>query len=185
MQNYEWYPTAAADFIKAKIHSESPIAILKNRKIWIEPTIEDLISWGEYLCEAKYLSIDIETKNKQITCIGFAPSNEESFVIPFWDKFGNHWENHADEAIAYRVTRAICKSKAIKIFQNGLYDIQYLARYKIPVLHFLEDTMIKHHSLYPDLPKGLDYLGSIYTDEVAWKRWRVRGGDTQEYKKDE
>ena len=31
------------------------------------------------------------------------------------------------------------------------------------------DTMLLHHALQPKSPKGLDYLGSVYTDESAWK----------------
>jgi uracil-DNA glycosylase len=185
IRNYEWHATAVADFMKVKLHSVSPEAWPKNRKIYLEPTVEDLLTWQERLCRAEFLAMDIETKHRQITCIGFSPSNAESYVIPFWNKKGNHWEDPKDEALAYRVTRAICRSPAVKILQNGLYDLQYLAKYSIPVQGFSEDTMIKHHALYPALPKGLDYLGSLYTDEVAWKRWRVRGGDTQELKKDE
>ena len=29
--------------------------------------------------------------------------------------------------------------------------------------------MLLHHALQPESPKGLDYLGSIYTNEAAWK----------------
>jgi hypothetical protein len=32
-----------------------------------------------------------------------------------------------------------------------------------------EDTMLLHHALYPELQKGLGFLGSIYTNESSWK----------------
>jgi hypothetical protein len=36
--------------------------------------------------------------------------------------------------------------------------------------------MILHHSMYPEMPKSLAFLGSIYTNEVAWKKMRDRHG---------
>jgi len=29
--------------------------------------------------------------------------------------------------------------------------------------------MLWHHSEYPELPKSLGYLASLYCDEIAWK----------------
>lgn len=183
--NYEWRPLVVADFMKAKAESESAEAHLLDRVVHYRPRINEVEDWADYLCAQPKLAFDIETKAKQITCIGFAPSKLESFVIPFWTRSGNYWDDPADEARAYRAVRRICKSPAIKIAQNGMYDVSYLAAYGIAVNNFLHDTMIAHHALYPALPKGLDFLGSLYTNEVAWKRWRVRGGDTNEYKREE
>ena len=75
------------------------------------------------------------------------------------------------------------RTATYSIFQNGIYDVQYLMKYRIRVRNFSEDTMLLHHSLYPALPKSLDFLGSIYANEQAWKRWRLRGDE--DYKKDE
>lgn len=67
---------------------------------------------------------------------------------------------------------------------NYLLTPTSLARYnKIPVAQAsqwlaneglftrgeVEDTMLLHHALQPELPKKLGYLGSIYTNEIAWK----------------
>jgi hypothetical protein len=38
--------------------------------------------------------------------------------------------------------------------------------------------MILHHALYPELPKGLGFMGSIYTNESSWKILRERGDDS-------
>ena len=32
--------------------------------------------------------------------------------------------------------------------------------------------MLVHHALYPELNKGLGFLGSIYMNEPAWKHLR-------------
>jgi hypothetical protein len=44
------------------------------------------------------------------------------------------------------------------------------------------DTMLLHHAMYPELPKSLGFLGSIYTNESAWKLMRQ---DSEELKRDE
>ena len=186
LRQYEWRPQVVADFIKTKIESGFPEARLINRLIYIEPTVNDLEDWTERLCREDFISFDIETSAKQITCIGFAPNLRECFVIPFWDvKTGNYWEREEDEVLAYKAMRRICASRSVKIAQNGLYDVSYLSKYNVKVTNFTEDTMIQSHSLYPAMPKGLDFLGSIYANERAWKRWRVRGGDTNEHKREE
>lgn len=184
LANYEWRPSVVADFMKIVRESASPHADLINRKVYIEPTRRDLEFWTERLCGEAQLAFDIETRAKQITCIGFAPNREESFVIPFWFGNENYWSQE-DEVFAYKCVRRICASPAVKIAQNGLYDVQYLFKYHIPVVNFLHDTMLLHHSLYPALQKGLDFLGSVYANDRAWKRWRVRGGDTHDLKRDE
>jgi DNA polymerase len=182
LRNYEARPSVVADFQKIKLESSSPFANLINRKIYLDPSKEDLSSWVSRLCSEPYLACDIETKARQITCMGFAPNKAEAFVIPLWTPKGNYWD-HEGEVLAYKAIKQICEADNIKIFQNGIYDIQYLIKYKIKVRNFSEDTMLLHHSLYPALQKGLDFLGSVYANERAWKRWRLRGDE--EFKKDE
>jgi hypothetical protein len=42
--------------------------------------------------------------------------------------------------------------------------------------------MLLHHALYPEMQKGLGFLGSIYSNEPAWKLLR---GKAEELKKDD
>jgi hypothetical protein len=39
----------------------------------------------------------------------------------------------------------------------------------IRVMGAAEDTMLAHHALQPEMIKDLGFLGSVYTDEGAWK----------------
>jgi hypothetical protein len=48
--------------------------------------------------------------------------------------------------------------------------MQYLWRYAgIAAKKFCDDTMLLHHALQPEMQKGLGFLASVYTDELAWK----------------
>ncbi len=179
-RQYDLRPMVEVDFLKAKAESEFPELRLRRRALYLAPTLDDVLAWGKLLCAAPQLAVDCETKNGQITCVGFSPDPVSSYVIPFWDRRDSswsYWPDAASEFIAWRVCREILMSPATKILQNGLYDLQYFLRYKWPMRRFTEDTMIKHHSLYPGLPKGLDFLGSLYANERAWKKFRPRGGE--------
>jgi hypothetical protein len=35
-----------------------------------------------------------------------------------------------------------------------------------------------HHALFPELPKSLGFMGSIYTNESSWKLLRERKSDS-------
>jgi DNA polymerase len=180
MRQYDNRPVVIADLMKAKIECEYPELRLLRRALYLEPTINDLIQWRERLISAPALAVDCETKAEQITCVGFSPSPVEAYVIPFWDRrkpHAHYWPDAASERFAWEVCRDILSSPSIKILQNGLYDVQYFIKYQWRTCNFLEDTMIRHHSLYPGLPKGLDFLGSLYANERAWKKFRPRGGE--------
>jgi hypothetical protein len=35
--------------------------------------------------------------------------------------------------------------------------------------------MLLHHAMQPEAPKGLEFLGSVYTNEASWKLMRSKG----------
>ena len=86
----------------------------------------------------------------------------------------SYWPDSRTELAAWTFVRGILQGdKVSKCFQNGLYDISFLWRaVGIKVRRAEHDTMLLHHSLQPESLKGLGYLGSIYTDERAWKHMR-------------
>lgn len=87
----------------------------------------------------------------------------------------SYWQTKEEEVTVWKVIRWLLKQTIPKIFQNGMYDLAYLVRYGFEVACCEEDTMLLHHALYPELPKGLGFLGSIYTNEASWKLMRPRG----------
>lgn len=176
---YSWRSVAIVDLIKAKHESEWPELRLPEREVHVAGKVDDLWDFEkEYLSGFnKLLSVDIETKRGQITCIGFAPSPAVSLVVPFVRQdFSSYWSK-ADELIAWDFVLALLTAPHLpKLFQNGMYDIQWLWRkLRIPVANYRHDTMLMHHALYPELPKSLEFLGSVYTNERSWKKWRPRG----------
>ncbi len=175
LRDWSIRPIVIADLNKAKRESEFPDIRRPQREILVEPTIADLWQFYEqYIEPAPLIAEDIENKGKIITCIGFAPRPDRAIVVPFYDldekRLGNaYWATQAEEREAWHFVEKVHREKKI-VFQNGAYDINHLWRTMgLPVRGAEEDTMLLHHALYPELEKGLGFLGSIYTDEAAWK----------------
>lgn len=162
------------DLIKAKRESEFPEIRRPQRVIYTEPLYDEL-EWflEKFINPAKRLAVDIETRGEYITCIGFAPSIDVALVVPFEDPRkpnSNYWGSPQVEFEVWQWVKRALATPCEKVFQNGLYDIHRLWRgYGVKFSGGNHDTMLLHHALYPESPKGLDFLGSLYTDESAWK----------------
>jgi hypothetical protein len=175
MREWKLRPIVLADLDKAKREAQFPEVRRPQREIWIDPTLSDLALFEHtHIRDSTALSIDIETKGEQVTCIGFAPSRGVALVVPFWDSrvgSGNYWPSLAEELKAWEFVRRWC-ARPGAIFQNGMYDMHHLWRSYGITCGFGHDTMLLHHAQQPEMEKGLGFLGSIYTDEAPWKLMR-------------
>lgn len=124
-------------------------------------------------------AFDIETIGMNISCIGLTINKFSKVIcIPFTDVNGLYWSPQ-DEVIVWRYIAAVLESpKVRKIAQNGMFDITALyTMMGIKTANYWFDTMLMHQLCWADLPKGLDYLVSIYSDFPYYKNegkdWRV------------
>ncbi len=181
-------PIVLADLMKAQREAQYPEIRRLSREILVAPTLSEIEWWyNKYAVDAPLLSCDIETKAKQITEFGFATSRRNAIVIPFWnDKapFSDYWSSAEDECEAWNWVKRFLALPGRKLFQNGLYDLQYAYKMGFRPVNCGEDTMLLHHSYYPEMNKGLGFLGSIYSSEPAWKLM-ARKKKVEELKRDE
>lgn len=185
LRNWAWRPIVVMDLLKAKRELEFPEIRRPERWIITDPSPYDIEAWIGKNEDMPYMAVDIETERRQISMIGFATAANNALVIPFsdWRKPDrSYWETKEQELKAWTYVQTILWSRAIKIFQNGLFDLQYILRMGLTVTHCNEDTMLMHHSEFPELQKGLGFLGSVYTNEASWKLMR---GKDEELKRDE
>lgn len=186
-RNWAWRPIALADLIKAKRESAFPEIARPQRFILVNPTIGEMSEWvAKFLPSGATTACDIETKYGMVEMVGFSGGPNNAMVVPFWDraKGGNYWPSANIERDARDLVKGILENPSItKIFQNGLYDLQYLFKEGFRPRGCREDTMLLHHALYPEMQKGLGFLGSVYTSEPAWKM--MRGRHVTEMKKDD
>lgn len=169
------------DLMKAEFESHFPEIRRPQRFVYIPESLQDIDYCIREMAGAPILSTDIETVEDQITCIGFAWSKTAALVIPIfdWSKPDISYWGLEEEKQVWRKIAQICGDKTAKLFQNGLYDIRFLwEKYGVRPKNCLQDTMLLHHAMQPEMQKGLGFLGSVYSNEPAWKLMRPRGKGT-------
>lgn len=149
-----------------------------KRDLVIGPQFTDVMTSLTNIATCHKTAFDIEVSNEEVSCISFAPDPYNAISVPFTrgidDYFGLDNEMDIWSAIAYILENENIK----KIGQNIIFDSSFLfRRYGIRVKN-MEDTMVAHGLLFPEYPKGLDFLTSIYTTEPYYKdagKHRLKG----------
>ncbi len=153
---------------------------------WKEPDYEfliqpsfsdamDYISEWEQQPKDQPTAVDIETaRSTHITCVGFGWDTRRAMSIPFvtTDPATNYsyWSVEEELAIVGRLRKLLTERPLIG--QNFLYDLQYFARlWGINcAANTVCDTMVAQHVCFAAMPKGLDYLSSMYAAfHTYWK----------------
>jgi uracil-DNA glycosylase len=148
----------------------------------VEPTFEQAIHVLDFLADKLEsaeqpvpLSVDIETRNYHLACLGIAWSKKDAICFPFLDsrRPDGYW-NEAEEAeIVFRLYQILTHPRAINIGQNFLYDAQYIWRYWLFIPRAVRDTMLTQHLCFPGLPKSLDFIASLYCE--SYRYWKDDG----------
>lgn len=182
LKDFSTHPIVRADLRKAKRFLLGANKVI--REVNMVTSLDDLPYIKSKLKDV--VAIDVETKAKQITCVSFSPSPSESYVIPIWhlNKEGYHAWTFEEELKLWEFMFDILTGDCIKVFHNGIYDISYFTDHGIPVALPVEDTMLLHHSISPEMQKSLGFLGSLYCDEAAWKTMNKKK-KKERHKKDE
>jgi hypothetical protein len=170
-------PVFVKDIRKAKKFSETKDLTYPTREIWINPTLEEVFEFYEqHILPLRgtdiSLSFDIETipKAKLITHIGYAPSDRLAICIPLIKNGQSYWSRGEELKIFKLIASIQADSSIKKVAHNGQYDVQYLERtMSIVTKGRLDDTMIMHHALEPELQKSLGFLTSLYLNQPSWK----------------
>lgn len=139
----------------------------KEERYVLGPSPDEAISRLDALMQnpPEWLSLDIETGRNQINTFGVAWSASDALAIKVLPE---SIPPAAFKALWERIGK-LCESETWKIMQNGIYERMYLSRYGIKVNAFKHDTMVAQKFLWPELEKGLDNVGRIYTMEPYWK----------------
>lgn len=174
LRQYELQPLCLADMLKAASESQFADLIRPSRQLWIDPTLEDLRTFNQYMQRAHDIGCDIETAPEAglIKTVGFSADTDFAIVVPFYDHRqpeGSYWQTTREEQVAWDWVKCWLGLPQSKIFQNGAYDVTWLWALVGMTPSSWEDTMLQAHALQPELPKDLATLGSIYTNEPAWK----------------
>ena len=166
------------DLKKAKAESMFQELIRPDRKLIYEyANLEEALQWIDYLRNKQDLSVDIEVINYEVSCINFSVDQRVGIVIPIADR----WDEDEEMFIWRALTSLLEDASTSKILQNAIFDIQFmLSRYGVEIKGEIKDTMIAHSCMYPELPKGLGFLGSLYCGSQSYWKDMVKFNDIKE-----
>ena len=170
------------DLALAKDEMQFPEIRIPAQEFLINPSVEQTLSFLQTIYfkaqQGKIINFDIETINSTISLISFAYHIGYGIAIPFDRRWTLEEETKVWKAIA-----KVLELPSIKIAnQNIMFDILNMLFFnRILVSGTWHDPMVAHSIIYPDFPKGLDFLTSIYTKipyyKETGKQWFKGQGD--------
>lgn len=158
------------DIKKLTVESEFPEIRRIEREYIINPTFDQAISELNRLENSLVpIVIDLETTMKGgiIKCVGLSNSKEKAVCIPFVKSMTPCWSESETRLLWERITHLLLTKKIIA--QNAQFEMTQLAPHTGGKMRIYFDTMRAHTLLYSELPHGLDFLTSIYTDLAYYK----------------
>lgn len=191
LRQWSWRQIALHDLRKAAHHATFRELPSVDYKFIIRPDYPTAIKYLSTLLQVVQaqptrLSIDIETRAGHIACIGIAWSKLEAICIPLMcvERKEGYWSEDEEAHLMHLMYQLLSHPNCQGIGQNFLYDAQYFWRH----LHYLpvlaRDTMLAQHVCFSNMPKGLDFLSSMYCEHhVYWKDdgklWDEKTGEDQ------
>lgn len=163
LRDYETTPLLQFDLRKAVREGTSPLLKLPSRRLEVNlPPEIQIARLREIRNKNSLVALDIEGGIDTMSCISFASSPEDAFIIPI---------NAQTPVEVWRELALTLEDPYVpKVLQNSLYDRFVLAfSYGINVRGVQHDTMLAHWELYSELEKSLGVQASIYTDEPYYK----------------
>ena len=127
------------------------------------------------LSQAKYIAIDLETKDPNLKSRGSGAVIGEGEIIGFalavdgWSGYYpiGHREGNLDKRIVLDYIKEVCATDAVKIFHNAMYDVCWLRAYNIKINGFIVDTMVMSSLIDENrLSYTLNSIGFEYLREV-------------------
>ena len=134
----------------------------------INPSFNEAMDFvNELIQSERPISWDIETTNQQTACHGLSNDPHLAMCINLRDRSSNRYTPDQEYELLRKLQEMGDKKRIIA--QNGNFDATwtgYKDYLRIPIWF---DTLLAHHTLYPSLPHGLDFLVSQYTTHPYYK----------------
>lgn len=180
LREYPKRTIAELDLARCREEALTPAVHVPTCNFTIAPTFDQVM---EFLNENHTrIAFDIETSGPHVQCLGLSNRPNHAICIPFISNpiqpqpgGGTLFLNTAvpsdrsywTEAQEYEILSSLdrlFRSAIPLVAQNFPFDALILSReFGFDFRNVHMDTMVAHHACYCELPKGLDFLASIYT----------------------
>jgi len=161
-------------FIRMDLHkvlqqSNEPDIKLPERSLIINPSYDSILEYLDRVSRSQVVAFDIEVVNEEISCISFALSPTNAISIPFVSGGSETMSPDKELEVWLRIASILENPDIVKIGQNLAFDVTFLYRKFGIKTRRIEDTMVGMAIAFPDFPKGLDFITSVFTNEPYYK----------------
>lgn len=157
------------DFKRALYQSKFPELILPNRTLEICRNSFQLAEFRDRYKHLTKVSVDIEAGGSCLPiCMGLSYNAQHGMTVPLWNVDKISTIPDSDLIQIWIILAEILATTDI-IGQNFNYDRDKILRLGFTVKRIISDTMYKAFAINPELPKGLGFNTSIYTEEPFYK----------------
>lgn len=191
LRQWSWRQIALNDLRRAKVESQFRELIRPDYNFVTRPSFEQACYYLQELIKRVQeaplkLSVDIETRAGHIACIGFAWTKLDALCIPLMcaERQSGYWSEDQEFVLHQLMRELLTHQNCEVIGQNFIYDAQYFHRHLLYIPNLKRDTMLAQHVCFSNLPKGLDFLSSMYCQfHEYWKDegkdWDAKTGEDQ------
>lgn len=145
---------------KAYYHLNIP-----ERKFVLNPDTDERKALIQEALSSPEIGVDFEFGRGQINTVGIAISDTQAFALKTLPEDYTE-EGHYD--LWLDIARVL-ESNVPKVIQHAAVEVSWAARYGVEIKNVVHDTMWAMKFLHPELEKGLDNVGRIYTPFPYWK----------------
>jgi len=157
------------DFKRAHAQSRFPELILPSRTLEICRNSAQLAEFRQRYKGKLRMSVDIEANGTCIpVCIGLAFNKHHGMCVPLWNTDGISTIPSADLVQIWIILAEMLWENEI-VGQNFNYDRDKIKRLGFIIRKLISDVMLKAHAINPELPKGLAFNTSLFTEEPFYK----------------
>jgi uracil-DNA glycosylase family 4 len=176
-------PIFMMDCKKVKLVNEGKFKPYEIETI-INPSYKEALDYIRSLkASREEIALDIESLNGETACIGLANNGHSAMCINWRDGSNNRFSPKEETEILLKL-QDLCDSHGGVIAQNGQFDAYWLRLKDWLCINIQWDTLLAHHTLYPQLPHSLAFLVAQYTTHPFYKdegrHWK-EGGDIDQF----
>jgi uracil-DNA glycosylase family 4 len=162
------------DLRRAKIESSSPTIDLPTPHLITNPSFQEALDFIESAHNYTHVGFDIETPRNQVDCFAIAVPDGPSMCIPLvssgvYAGGSPHWPIDQEEKLLTALAKLLADKGVTKVLQNAIFDCTFLYKRYGMITNTIADTMIAMGVLYPDFPKSLAFITSVFTRHPYYK----------------
>lgn len=165
------------DLMRAKREAEYPGIHRTPRDFVLSPSFSEAKSFLAACRRESLVAYDIETRGLHLSHISFAINPSRAICIPFIHGARDVWSPDEEAELMLMIAELLEDSHVMKLGQNLSFDCTFMRRRFGIHVRPIQDTMIAAAILFPDYPKDLGFLTSIYCNGEPYykddgKEWK-------------